>query len=75
MIMINILNPHYDILYNHTLNFSVSGLLDDETAHVMSLPRCGVKDKVGTSSDGRSKRYALQGNITFKVFTQLLLKS
>jgi len=27
----------------------------------MSLPRCGVRDKVGYASDSRSKRYALQG--------------
>lgn len=31
----------------------------------MSLPRCGVKDKVGSGSDSRSKRYALQGNQKF----------
>lgn len=43
--------------------FMVSGLLDDETAETMTLPRCGVKDKVGVSSDGRSKRYALQGKL------------
>lgn len=28
----------------------------------MSLPRCGVRDKVGFGSDSRSKRYALQGS-------------
>lgn len=28
----------------------------------MSMPRCGVKDKVGFGSDSRSKRYALQGS-------------
>lgn len=37
--------------------------MDNETASMMSLPRCGVKDKVGASTDGRSKRYALQGII------------
>ena len=29
---------------------------------LMSLPRCGVRDKVGFGSDSRSKRYALQGS-------------
>lgn len=28
----------------------------------MSLPRCGVRDKVGFGTDSRSKRYALQGS-------------
>lgn len=28
----------------------------------MTLPRCGVKDKVGFGTDSRSKRYALQGS-------------
>ncbi|XP_046410034.1 matrix metalloproteinase-14 isoform X1 [Neodiprion fabricii] len=41
---------------------NITGNLDGETAHLMSLPRCGVKDKVGPSTDGRSKRYALQGS-------------
>jgi hypothetical protein len=40
---------------------SVAGELDRETAETMSLPRCGVRDKVGYASDSRSKRYALQG--------------
>jgi len=35
--------------------------MDRETAETMSLPRCGVRDKVGYASDSRSKRYALQG--------------
>lgn len=39
-----------------------TGELDDETTELMSLPRCGVKDKVGFGSDSRSKRYALQGS-------------
>lgn len=38
------------------------GELDSETISMMSLPRCGVKDKVGFGSDSRSKRYALQGS-------------
>ncbi|KAF5304494.1 hypothetical protein FQA39_LY09690 [Lamprigera yunnana] len=40
----------------------VTGELNDETLQTMSLPRCGVKDKVGSGSDSRSKRYALQGS-------------
>ncbi|KAK0158536.1 hypothetical protein PV328_009527 [Microctonus aethiopoides] len=41
---------------------NVTGSLDNETSTMMSLPRCGVKDKVGRSLDGRFKRYALQGS-------------
>lgn len=41
---------------------NVTGSLDDETVQTMSLPRCGVQDKVGTGNDKRSKRYALQGS-------------
>ncbi|XP_058053463.1 matrix metalloproteinase-14 isoform X1 [Anopheles bellator] len=41
---------------------NVTGELDGETMQLMSLPRCGVKDKVGFGSDTRSKRYALQGS-------------
>lgn len=37
-----------------------SGVLDSETKELMSLPRCGVRDKVGFG-ENRSKRYALQG--------------
>jgi hypothetical protein len=40
---------------------SVAGEMNRETAETMSLPRCGVRDKVGYASDSRSKRYALQG--------------
>nr|CAD7600100.1 unnamed protein product [Timema genevievae] len=40
----------------------LKGEIDHETAHTMSLPRCGVKDKVGYGTDSRSKRYALQDN-------------
>ncbi|XP_011311133.1 matrix metalloproteinase-14 isoform X2 [Fopius arisanus] len=52
---------------------NVTGFLDNETITLMSAPRCGVKDKVGASSDGRSKRYALQGSrwrvkkLTYKI--------
>ncbi|XP_014360479.2 matrix metalloproteinase-14 isoform X2 [Papilio machaon] len=51
---------------------NATGELDDETAKVMSLPRCGVKDKVGFG-ESRAKRYALQGsrwrvkNLTYKI--------
>ncbi|XP_022914436.2 matrix metalloproteinase-14 isoform X2 [Onthophagus taurus] len=41
---------------------AVTGEMDEETESVMKLPRCGVKDKVGSGSDSRSKRYALQGS-------------
>uniref|UniRef100_A0A7G3AQ15 Putative matrix metalloproteinase-19 isoform x1 n=1 Tax=Lutzomyia longipalpis TaxID=7200 RepID=A0A7G3AQ15_LUTLO len=41
---------------------NVTGELDEETMELMSLPRCGVKDKVGFGTDSRSKRYALQGS-------------
>lgn len=50
-----------------------TGELDGETLTTMSLPRCGVKDKVGFGSDSRSKRYALQGsrwkvkNLTYRI--------
>ncbi|CAH1130895.1 unnamed protein product [Ceutorhynchus assimilis] len=50
----------------------VTGELDDKTLETMTLPRCGVKDKVGTG-DNRAKRYALQGsrwkvkNLSYKV--------
>lgn len=50
-----------------------TGELNDETLHLMSLPRCGVRDKVGFGSDNRAKRYALQGSrwrvkaLTYKI--------
>lgn len=37
------------------------GSLDEHTLSLMMIPRCGVKDKLNTGVDGRSKRYALQG--------------
>lgn len=40
--------------------FFFLGDIDEETYKLMTLPRCGVKDKVGPGF-GRSKRYALQG--------------
>ncbi|XP_044743509.1 matrix metalloproteinase-19 isoform X2 [Chrysoperla carnea] len=52
---------------------NVTGELDEETRKIMSLPRCGVKDRVGYGTDSRSKRYALQGsrwkvkNLTYKI--------
>ncbi|XP_030377643.1 stromelysin-3 isoform X2 [Scaptodrosophila lebanonensis] len=51
---------------------NITGELDEETMKLMSLPRCGVRDRVGTA-DSRSKRYALQGsrwrvkNLTYKI--------
>ncbi|CAG9863528.1 unnamed protein product [Phyllotreta striolata] len=51
---------------------NITGELDDTTKATMVLPRCGVKDKVGTG-DNRAKRYALQGsrwkvkNLTYKI--------
>ncbi|XP_017061889.1 stromelysin-3 isoform X2 [Drosophila ficusphila] len=51
---------------------NITGELDAETLKTMSLPRCGVRDRVGTG-DSRSKRYALQGsrwrvkNLTYKI--------
>ncbi|XP_036669711.1 matrix metalloproteinase-14 isoform X5 [Drosophila suzukii] len=51
---------------------NITGELDAETMKLMSLPRCGVRDRVGTG-DSRSKRYALQGsrwrvkNLTYKI--------
>ncbi|KAH8369608.1 hypothetical protein KR093_000278, partial [Drosophila rubida] len=51
---------------------NITGELDEETMKLMSLPRCGVRDRVGTG-DSRSKRYALQGsrwrvkNLTYRI--------
>ena len=42
-----------------------TGILDSETASWMSMPRCGVKDKVGLASTNRRKRYAHQGTHNF----------
>lgn len=59
--------------FQNFAGLNVTGDLDDETLKLMSLPRCGVKDKVGFGSDNRSKRYALQGsrwkvkNLTYKI--------
>lgn len=53
---------------------NATGYLDEDTRHMMSLPRCGVKDRIGfAAADSRSKRYALQGSrwrvkdLTFKI--------
>ncbi|XP_065207839.1 matrix metalloproteinase-14 isoform X1 [Planococcus citri] len=51
---------------------NLTGYLDDETMHMMSMPRCGVRDKIGYGGH-RSKRYILQGSrwktkdLTYKV--------
>lgn len=42
------------------------GDIDEETYKLMTLPRCGVKDKVGPGF-GRSKRYALQGKSNYNL--------
>lgn len=47
------------------------GHLDDDTLHFMSMPRCGVRDKVGFATDSRSRRYALQGKYYCDVCTLL----
>lgn len=53
-----------------------TGELDPQTVKMMNMPRCGVKDRVGTdmsSNHTRSKRYALQGSrwkvkdLTYKI--------
>lgn len=50
-----------------------TGEIDEETMHFMSLPRCGVHDKVGFGNANRAKRYALQGSrwrvkaLTYKI--------
>ena len=49
-------------MYLNQISFNLPGELDKETMELMSLPRCGVRDKVGFGSDSRSKRYALQGS-------------
>ncbi|KAG8034818.1 hypothetical protein G9C98_007894 [Cotesia typhae] len=68
-----------DTVYKAIMDFqafaglNITGTMDNETASMMSLPRCGVKDKVGASTDGRSRRYALQGSrwrvkkLTYKI--------
>ncbi|CAN7997015.1 unnamed protein product [Ixodes pacificus] len=42
----------------------VTGRVDNETATMMQLPRCGVKDKVGYGLEARRRRrrYTLQGS-------------
>ncbi|XP_069668856.1 matrix metalloproteinase-19-like [Periplaneta americana] len=40
----------------------ITGELDRNTAEAMSLPRCGVKDKLSATERSRSKRYVLQGS-------------
>jgi len=48
------------LLINYVV-YLIKGHLDDDTLHFMSMPRCGVRDKVGFAMDSRSRRYALQG--------------
>lgn len=38
----------------------------------MGTPRCGVKDNVGSNSTGRSKRYALQGDLFFNFYYTMM---
>ena len=38
-----------------------TGIIDAETEKTMTLPRCGVKDPIGTGNSARRKRYALHG--------------
>ncbi|XP_050302465.1 matrix metalloproteinase-14 isoform X2 [Anthonomus grandis grandis] len=58
--------------FQNFAGLDVTGELDDKTLETMALPRCGVKDKVGTG-DNRAKRYALQGsrwkvkNLSYKI--------
>ncbi|VVC43446.1 Hypothetical protein CINCED_3A002822 [Cinara cedri] len=62
---------------------NLTGHLDDDTLHFMSMPRCGVRDKVGFATDSRSRRYALQGSrwrvkdLTYRIskYPKLLDKS
>ncbi|XP_050432080.1 matrix metalloproteinase-14 isoform X2 [Adelges cooleyi] len=62
---------------------NLTGHLDDDTLHFMSMPRCGVRDKVGFATDSRSRRYALQGSrwrvkdLTYRIskYPKLLGKS
>ena len=75
-----------DGLKNYIMDFqgfaglNQTGVLDDETVKMMNMPRCGVKDSVGSGSDDhgqgrrrRRKRYALQGSrwrvkeLTYKI--------
>ncbi|TGZ42728.1 Matrix metalloproteinase-14 [Temnothorax longispinosus] len=50
---------------------NITGELNEETVKLMATPRCGVKDKVGPAADGRSKRYALQGEQNMLIFIKL----
>lgn len=68
------------LLIKHLINHVVcvfEGHLDDETLHFMSMPRCGVRDKVGFATDSRSRRYALQGkyNIEIMIYGEILYTS
>jgi len=70
-----------DGLRNYIMDFqgfaglNQTGLLDAETVKMMEMPRCGVKDSVGTDQahGRRKKRYALQGSrwrvkeLTYKI--------
>ncbi|KAG8201980.1 hypothetical protein JTE90_027453 [Oedothorax gibbosus] len=41
---------------------STTGNLDDATLNMMEKPRCGVRDKSGSTASKRKKRYAIQGS-------------
>ncbi|KAK3586496.1 hypothetical protein CHS0354_033519 [Potamilus streckersoni] len=60
----------------------VTGEMDEETRRMMQLPRCGVKDPIGTGDAARKKRYALHGSkwekrdLTYRIshYTRQLLR-
>lgn len=49
-----------------SINSAVLKVLNDKTREQMSIPRCGVNNKVTFDSNSRSKRYALLSSIKSK---------